>query len=164
MCFDGLRPSRSASHRARRRTRLLPHYEPVKSTEVIRRYIDAWNGRDAEALVAAFAQEGKFCNPHTYPGIGGEALAEFVKGVWTAFPDFHLELLNCGEIEPELVAIHWSLQGTNTGQRREGPPTGRSLSIKGASIIQLAGDKIVSDQCYFDRAAFDEQLEPKASE
>ena len=60
-----------------------------------------------------------------------------MKGVWTAFPDFHLELLNCGEIEPELVAIHWSLQGTNTGERMEGPPTGRSVSIKGASIIRL---------------------------
>ena len=100
-----------------------------------------------------------FCNPLTYPGTGGEALAEFVKGVWTAFPDFHLELLNCGEIEPELVAIHWSLRGTNTAQRIEGPPTGRSVSIKGASIIRLAGDKIVSDLCYFDRAAFDKQLE-----
>ena len=88
----------------------------MKPTEVTRSYIDAWNGRDAEALVAAFAEDGKFCNPHTYPGVGGEALAEFVKGVWTAFPDFHLELLNCGEIEPEFVAIRWSLQGTNTAK------------------------------------------------
>ena len=129
--------------------------------EIIRLYIAAWNGRNAEALVHAFTGDGTFCNPHTYPGIGGEALAEFVKGVWTAFPDFHLELLNCGEIEPGLVAIHWSLQGTNTGQRIEGPPTGRSVSLKGASIIRLQGDKIVSDQCYFDRAAFEEQLQPK---
>jgi SnoaL-like protein len=101
-----LRPNRSASHPARRRTRLSLQYELVKSTEVIRRYIDAWNGRDAEALVAAFAQEGKFCNPHTYPGIGGEALAEFVKGVWTAFPDFHLKLLNCDENRVRFSAIH----------------------------------------------------------
>jgi steroid delta-isomerase-like uncharacterized protein len=120
----------------------LPGYDFMKPTEAIRSYIDAWNGRDAEALVAAFAEDGKFCNPHTYPGIGGEALAEFVKGVWTAFPDFHLELLNSGEIEPELVAIHWSLQGTNTGQRMEGPPTGRSVSIKGASIIRLEGERL----------------------
>ncbi|HEY5741573.1 MAG TPA: ester cyclase [Terrimicrobiaceae bacterium] len=77
------------------------------------------------------------------------------------FPTFTLNLLNCGEIEPRVVAIHWSLQGTNTGQRREGPPTGRSVTIKGASIIQLEGDKIVLDQCYFDRAAFDAQLAPE---
>lgn len=43
-------------------------------------------------------------------------------------------------------------------------PTGRAVSLKGASIIQVEGDKIASDHTYFDRAAFDEQLNPKASE
>jgi hypothetical protein len=33
-------------------------------------------------------------------------------------------------------------------------------SFKGASIIQVEGDKIRSDQCYFDRKALDKQLEP----
>jgi steroid delta-isomerase-like uncharacterized protein len=133
----------------------------MKSTDLVRSYLDAWNGRDADVLVAAFTKDGTFCNPHNYPGVGGEALAEFVKALWTAFPDFHIELLNGGEIEPGLVAIHWLLRGTNTGQRIEGPPTGRSVSISGASISKLEGDKIVSDKCYFDRAAFDEQLQPK---
>jgi steroid delta-isomerase-like uncharacterized protein len=134
----------------------------MKPVEVIRRYIDGWNSHDANTLVAAFTIDGTYCNPHTHPGLSGDALAEFLKGVYTAFPDFHVELLNAGEIEPELVAIHWLVTGTNTGERREGPATGRSVSIKGASIIQLEGDKIASDQCYFDRAAFDEQVEPKA--
>jgi steroid delta-isomerase-like uncharacterized protein len=136
----------------------------MKPAEVIRSYTDAWNGRDANTLVAAFTKDGIFCNPHTHPGIGGEALAEFANAVWTAFPDFHIELLNGGQIEPGVLATHWLLSGTNTGQRIEGPATGRSVSIKGASIIQLKGDKIASDQCFFDRAAFEEQLEPKASE
>ena len=57
----------------------------------------------------------RFATPHNYPKVGGEALAEFVKALWTAFPDFHIELLNGGEIEPGLVAIHWLLRGTNTG-------------------------------------------------
>ena len=77
----------------------------MKSTDLVRSYLDAWNGRDADVLVAAFTKDGTFCNPHNYPGVGGEALAEFVKAVWTAFPDFHIELLNGGEIEPGLVAI-----------------------------------------------------------
>jgi hypothetical protein len=92
------------------------------------------------------------------PESAGEALAEFVKGMWTEFPDFHVELLNCGEIEQELVAVHWLLRGTNTGQRREGPATGRRVLIKGASIIRLKDDKIALDQCNFDRGAFDERL------
>ena len=37
-------------------------------------------------------------------------------------------------------------------------PHRRNVSIKGASILQVGGDKIASDQSYFDRAAFDEQM------
>ena len=134
----------------------------MKATEVTRRYHDAWNGGDAEALVAAFTKDGTLCNPDTFPGVSGEAIAAYAKGVWAAFPDFHIELLNAGEIEPGLVAHHWLAQGTNTGQGNDGSePTGRAVAIKGASIIQIEGEKIVSDQCYFDRVALAEQLQPK---
>jgi predicted ester cyclase len=90
------------------------------------------------------------------------SLAAFVKGVWTAIPDFSIEMLNAGEIEPGLVAHHWLIRGTNTGPGADGSePTGRSFSFKGASIIQVEGDKIRSDQAYFDRKALDQQLAPK---
>ena len=137
----------------------------MKSTEVAPRYHDAWNGRDADALVATFTKDGTLCNPDTYPGVSGEAIAAHVKGLWAAFPDFHLEVLNAGEIEPGLVAHHWLVTGTNTGKGADGSePTGRAIAVKGASIIQVEGDKVVSDQCYFDRVALAEQLQPKASE
>jgi hypothetical protein len=57
-----------------------------------------------------FAKDGIFSNPDTSPGINGEALATFVKGLWEAIPDFSIELLNAGEIEPGVVAHH--LAGT----------------------------------------------------
>ena len=136
----------------------------MKPIEVFGSYADAWNSRDVNTLVAAFTKDGIYCNPYTHPGIGGEALAEYMKAVWTAFPDFRVEVLNAGEIGPGLVAHHWMIKGTNTGQGVDGSaPTGRTVSLKGASIIQVEGDKIASDHTYFDRAAFDEQLEPKAS-
>jgi ketosteroid isomerase-like protein len=134
----------------------------MRATEVTRRYHDAWNGRDVDAFVAAFMKDGTFCNPDTYPGVSGEALAAFVKGVWTAFPDFHIELLNAGEIEPGLVAHHWRLRGTNTGPGADGSePTGRVLTLQGASIIRVEDDKVALDQCYFDRTVIAEQLQPK---
>ena len=79
----------------------------TKAAEVARRYHETWNGRDANALVSSFTKDGIFCNPDTYPGINGEALATFVTGLWTAIPDLSIELLNGGEIEPGLVAHHW---------------------------------------------------------
>jgi hypothetical protein len=59
---------------------------------------------------------------------------------------FHIELLNAGEIEPGLVAHHWLLRGTNTGQRVDGSaPTERSLTLKGSSVIQLEGEPISTE-------------------
>jgi steroid delta-isomerase-like uncharacterized protein len=132
----------------------------MKATEIARHYHETWNGRDADALVACFTKNGAFCNPDTYPGIGGEDLANFVKGLWTAVPDFSIELLHAGEVEPGVVAHHWLIRGTDSARTDGSKPTGRSFTIQGASFIQFEGDKIRSDQCYFDRKALDKQLEP----
>src|ERR1700736_2651573 len=132
----------------------------TKAIEVARNYHETWNGRDADALVAFFAKDGIFSNPDTSPGINGEALATFVKGVWEAIPDFSIELLNAGEIEPGVVAHHWLIRGTDAARADGSKPTGRSFTFQGASIIRVEGDKIRSDQCYFDRKALDQQLEP----
>jgi steroid delta-isomerase-like uncharacterized protein len=131
----------------------------MKATEITRRYHDTWNNRDADALVACFTKDGTYCSPDT-PPIGGEALANFVKGLWTAVPDFSVEMLNGGEIEPGVVAHHWVVRGTDAVRPDGSKPTGRAFTILGASIIQLEGDKIRSDQAYFDRKALDQQLEP----
>ncbi|HEY5812470.1 MAG TPA: nuclear transport factor 2 family protein [Terrimicrobiaceae bacterium] len=39
----------------------------MKPTEVTRRYHDAWNGRDADALVAIFTKDGTFCRSGPIP-------------------------------------------------------------------------------------------------
>jgi hypothetical protein len=88
----------------------------MNTTEFIRRYADAWNGHDTDAFLAVYTKEGTYSNPDTYPGIGGEALAAYLKGLWTAFPDFSVEFLIASEIEPGLVADHWRMRGTNTGR------------------------------------------------
>jgi hypothetical protein len=75
--------------------------------------------------------------------------------------DFSVELLNAGEIRPGLVAHHWLVRGTNTGPGADGSePTGQTMTLQGASIIQLEGEKIRSDKCYFDRKALDKQFQP----
>jgi len=134
----------------------------MTTTEIIRRYVDAWNGHDAAVLVANFTKNGTYCNPHTYPGISVEKLAEFANGVWTTFPDFSIELLNAGQIEPGVGALYWLARGTNTGPGVDGSdPTGRTVSFKGASIVQIEGDKLRSDDAYFDPKRIEEQLAAK---
>jgi ketosteroid isomerase-like protein len=59
---------------------------------------------------------------------------------------FH-RIAHGGEIEPGLVAHHWLIKGTSEG---------KAFSFKGASIIRVEGDKIRSDEAYFDRKALEE--------
>jgi hypothetical protein len=67
------------------------------------------------------------------------------------------DALNAGEIEPNLVAHHWT--GTFTVPGPDGSKTtGRVISFKGASIVQVDGDKIVSDHVYYDRKLIDTQV------
>jgi hypothetical protein len=62
----------------------------TKATEIAREAITKL-GTVATAMRASrfFAKDGIFSNPATSPGINGEALATFVKGVWEATPTFH---------------------------------------------------------------------------
>jgi SnoaL-like domain len=110
----------------------------MNATEVARKYHETWNGRAADALVGAFTKDGTFCNPDTYPGIRGEALAAFVKGVWTAIPDFSIEMLNAGEIEPGLVAHHWLIQAAELRPSRviRTSPTGALQCDVGGGRIE----------------------------
>jgi predicted ester cyclase len=134
----------------------------MNTTEIIRRYVDAWNGHDASVLIGAFTKHGVYCGPDTDPGVNGEAFATFAKGLWTAFPDFNVELLTVGEIEAGVAALHWRVSGTNSGPGAdESKPTGRTVSVQGASIVRLEGDKIRSEYAYFDRKRIEEQLATK---
>ena len=127
--------------------------------EVVRRYNQAWNGRDANAIVQLFAEGGTYSNPHAGQGLTGEAIGNYAKAVWAAFPDMTAELVSVREIAPGQVAHEWLLRGTNTGPLMDGSPaTGRSVIIPGNDVIAVEGGKIRSVEVSYDRQAADAQL------
>jgi steroid delta-isomerase-like uncharacterized protein len=136
----------------------------MNAIEVVKRYIDAWNLHDADAIVALFVEGGTYSNPMAGQGLTGQAIASFAKGVFAAYPDVSFEIVSIGDTGGGLVATQWLGRGTNTGPLAEGsPPTGRSVTLPGASFTQVEGDKIRSEQAYHDRQTIDEQLELKAT-
>jgi steroid delta-isomerase-like uncharacterized protein len=131
----------------------------MNAIEVAQRFFNAWDTREADAILAAFAKGGTYQNPDTGQALIGQAIATFAKGVWAAFPDFSTELISIGESGGGLVTYQWVMRGTNTGPGLDGsPPTGRPLTLTGATFVQVEGEKIRSVQDYFDRKTVDEQL------
>ena len=131
----------------------------MNTIEVVKRYIEAWNRHDADAIVALFLEGGTYSNPIAGQGLTGEAIAGFAKAVFTAYPDASFEIVSIGDTGGGLVASQWLARGANTGPFADGsPPTGRPVTLPGASFTQVEGDKIRSEQAYHDRQTLDEQL------
>ena len=131
----------------------------MNAIEVVRRYNQAWGGRDANAIVQLFAEGGTYSNPHAGQGLTGEAIAHYAQAVWAAFPDFSIELVGVRETAPGQVAHEWRMRGTNTGPLMDGSPaTGRSVTLQGNDVIVVEGGKIRSVEVNYDRQAADAQL------
>ena len=131
----------------------------MNAIEVAQNQFNAWNRHDADALVAAYGKEGTYRNPRVDHDLSGQAIGDFAKSVWTAFPDASLEVISIGDTGGGLVAIQWVLHGTDTGPLMDGtPPTGRTVACPGASFVQVEGDKIRSEKVYVDRQTVAELL------
>jgi steroid delta-isomerase-like uncharacterized protein len=131
----------------------------MNALEVTQRQFDAYNRHDAEALFALYAEGATYRSPRFDHPLKGQALADFFKKLFTAYPDLRLEVINSGDTGGGLVGTQWVLHGTHTGPFMDGtPPTGHTATCPGATFTQVEGDKIRSDHVYFDRQTVAEQL------
>jgi steroid delta-isomerase-like uncharacterized protein len=135
----------------------------MNAIEVSRRYLDAWNRHDADAIVAIYAEGGTYHTPRLDHVLKGQAIADWAKSVWAAYPDMRLEEISRGDTGGGLVASQLVLHGTHTGPFMDGtPPTGRTVAYPIATFTQVEGDKIRSEHVYLDRQTVAEQLGLKA--
>src|SRR5258707_12852946 len=132
----------------------------MNALEVTQRSLDAWNSHDADAIVALYGEGGTYSAPRAgKEALTGKAIADYAKAVWRAYPDMSLDIISSGDTGGGLVATQWVLHGTNTGPHFEGtPPTGRTVTLPGASFTQVQGDKIRHQPAYADRQPVAEQL------
>jgi SnoaL-like polyketide cyclase len=68
------------------------------------------------------------------------------------------EIASIGVAAPDLVAAQWVMRGTNTGSMFGLPPTMKSIDVRGADFIRVAGDRIRSVDGYFDSGEVPRQL------
>lgn len=130
----------------------------MSTLEIAREYFDAWNRREAQAVLATFSADGTYCDPSTGGRLRGDALKSYMEGLWAAFPDLSFEISSAGMSGENLVAAQWIMRGTNTGSMMGLPPTGKSVTLPGADFIRVAGGRIQTVDGYFDTRAVPEQL------
>ena len=93
----------------------------MNALEVTQRSFDAWNRHDADAILALYAEGGTYIAPRAGSApLTGQAIANYAKKVFTAYPDVSLEIISSGDTGGGLVASQWVLHGTHTGPYSDG--------------------------------------------
>ena len=131
----------------------------MNALEVSQASFDAWNSHDADAILALYADGGTYSAPRAGKELTGKAIGNYAKAVWTAYPDMSIEIISRGDTGGGLIASQWVLHGTHNGPYFDGtPPTGRTLTLPGASFTQVENGKIRYERTYTDRQTVTEQL------
>lgn len=125
----------------------------------VQTYIDAWNTRDADAIVACFADGGTYEDPATGGPLSGAAIGEMARQLWASFPDLTFTLLGVAGSGPDTLAFEWRMAGTNHGPFAGLPPTGKPIAIDGVDFVRLDPDgRIRSLRGHFDGGSVPRQL------
>lgn len=124
----------------------------------VRRFIDAFNDQDVDALMAEFADGGTLLDPFLDEEITGAELREYNAQAFEAFPDVHLEVERSLTGSDGTTMIEWTLSATHKGEFEGLPPTGNAFTLSGSSIATASDDGITYWRDYYDQQTLAEQL------
>ena len=123
-------------------------------------YTAAWNSHDGEKIAAFFTEDGV----HEDVAVGSvyrgkNELKAGISPLFAACPDFKLELKSLFGTA-DWVGQEWVMTGTQIGafSGLGIPATGKSFSIRGASITRLRGGKIARNTDYWNLNSMLQQL------
>jgi steroid delta-isomerase-like uncharacterized protein len=121
---------------------------------------EIWNQK-IEASIDKFIAEGAAGNDPKF-GVGRESFREQWKKWLIAFPDINFEVKEI-IAENNSVVSRWTLTGTNNGEFRGKPATGKRVSVDGVSIDRIENGQVASGFDAWDELGLISQLygEPK---
>ena len=126
---------------------------------LLRRYVAAWNGHDADRLTSLFAEDGSYGEFGLgRVMLGQEEIRRYLIATFAALPD--LTVTPTGEplTSGERVFSKWLMTATHQGEFAGVPPTGKRFELRGGSALLTKGDKIVRGADYFDVASVVRQV------
>jgi hypothetical protein len=130
-----------------------------EAQDAAQRYFDAWNSRSGVVVADTLTEDGTYSDPATPGPLSGPALAGYVDGLVTIFPDLSFDLVSESWLTENTLFAEWVMRGTNTGPLPGGaPPLGRTVALPGNDVLVVRGDRVVSVRGTFDLVTMYEQL------
>lgn len=117
-----------------------------------------WNGGNLDIVDDMYAEGCVRHNADVGDSEGPKGVKEFVKWVYTAYPDFKVSFDKRFELEDRIIS-HWSATGTNDGPLNENmPATGKEVSITGLAMSVIENGKITEEWVYYNQLPLYSQM------
>ncbi|MDX1547523.1 MAG: ester cyclase [Rhodothermales bacterium] len=127
--------------------------------ERIRRALDRLNQGDLEGYLALYSDAAVLHGYGLPPG--KESIRAYYQAVLDAFPDAHVVLEDVLEDE-DRAAARYTMTATHTGAFMGHPPTGRSVTLPGLSILRFEGGQVAERWAQADLLGLMQQIGPQA--
>ncbi|MGH8671725.1 MAG: ester cyclase [Burkholderiales bacterium] len=129
----------------------------MSAKDIVLKYLDEWDKRNPNGIMATFAEGGTYCDPITGKDLSGDAIMGYAQTLFTAFPDVRFETGLVAE-SGNVCAFQWVMKGTNTGKFGDVPASGKQICLHGVDFIVVENGKIRSVQGQFDQLALHKQM------
>lgn len=120
--------------------------------------VKLWNGGDIAFVDSLYAEDCSYNSADVFEAKGSEKIKEFVKWVYSVYPDFAVTLDEPMMLTDRL-AYKFKASGTNKGPLGENmPPTGKKMSFNGVSITKIENGKVIEERVYYNQVPLYKQL------
>jgi steroid delta-isomerase-like uncharacterized protein len=135
--------------------------QPLESGELrdlFGRYLHCVNRRDATNLARLFAEGAEYRDlSFGVRLIGRDAIRNMFARSFAALADSTF-LVASSALEGSTIAVRWESNGRHLGPMLGMPGSGRWITLRGASFLTVAGDRVVEQVDYLDRSGLERQL------
>ena len=131
----------------------------IDAEKLIEDCFAAWNSHDVDKILSFYTDD------YIYEDVafgnvtrGKKELISYINSILADFPDLKYEMKSAFGTD-DYIGCEWVMTGTQAHSNLPGiPATGKKLSIRGASIIELRQGKISLETGYWNLASMLQQL------
>jgi steroid delta-isomerase-like uncharacterized protein len=119
------------------------HQLGVRETgDLITELMSVWNAHNVDRAVQFYAPDYEGIDvAEAVPQRGPDGLRRTMERYLQAFPDLRFTE-ETTVIQGDHVALFWTVQGTHKGALMNIPPTGRSIQVRGVSLLTMLHGKV----------------------
>jgi steroid delta-isomerase-like uncharacterized protein len=117
--------------------------------KIIKDWTAAWNSHDLDKTISLYTDDCVLEDNLDVVCHGKKELVAFCKSTFIDFPDLRLESKSLFNTV-NWVALEWTMTGIQAHSSNAATPaTGKSVSVRGASIIEIHNGKIRRETYYY---------------